>query len=76
MKKVTLVFKNIFCDFCSYEIEEVLGKLPEIKSFEIHRKINSVDIYLEKLNKLDRKNLELLFSEDNLQLVEVIGGET
>jgi len=54
----------------------VLGKQPEIKSFEIHRKINSVDIYLKNLSKLDRKNLEHLFKKYNLQLVEVIVGKT
>jgi len=74
LKKITLVFENLFCDFCSYDVEEVLRNMPEVQNFKIYRKSNSVNVYLNNQNQFDKDKIKQLFKKENLKIIEILGG--
>jgi hypothetical protein len=74
LKKIKLIFESIFCDFCSYDIEGILGSIPEVKNFEIHRKSNSVNIFLDEHSKFDKDKINKLFRKEDFKIIEILGG--
>ncbi len=74
MKKITIRFEELFCDFCSYDIQIVLNKYSEITDFKIHRNINVLEIHFEKNKEFQLEGLVNDFNKEGLKVVEVIRG--
>lgn len=74
MKKIVIKFKSLYCDFCTYEIEGILEKFPEIIKYKIHRKFNILEVFLDSHEKNLIKNIEAAFNKEGLEVLQVIGG--
>lgn len=74
MKKITIRFEELFCDFCSYDIQMVLKKYSEIENFKISRNINMLEIFFKKNKEFQLEAIIKSFKEEGLKVVEVIGG--
>lgn len=74
MKKIVVKFKNLFCDFCTYEIEGVLEKFPEIIEYKIQRKFNTLEVFLRGYENDFTKKIEAAFNEEGLEVLQIIGG--
>ena len=74
MKKIVVKFKNLFCDFCTYEIEGVLEKFPEIIEYKIQRKFNTLEVFLRDYEKNFIKKIEAAFNGDGLEVLQVTEG--
>ena len=74
MKKIVVKFKNLFCDFCTYEIEGVLEKFPEIIEYKIQRKFNTLEVFLRDYEKIFIKKIEAAFNGDGLEVLQVTEG--
>lgn len=74
MKKITIRFEDLFCDFCSYDIQIVLKKYSQIENFKINRNINMLEIYFKKNKKIQLEAIIKSFEEEGFKVVEVIGG--
>ncbi|UUV20029.1 hypothetical protein NRK67_16725 (plasmid) [Fusobacteria bacterium ZRK30] len=74
MKKIIVRFEDLFCDFCTYDIQMVLKKYSQIENFKINRNINMLEIYFKKNKKFQLEAIIKSFEEEGLKVVEVIGG--
>lgn len=74
MKKIIVRFEDLFCDFCTYDIQMVLKKYSQIENFKINRNINMLEIYFKKNKKFQLEAIIKSFEEEGLKVVKVIGG--
>ncbi len=72
MKKITIKFEDLFCDFCTYEVEGVLEKFPEIEDYKISRKFNTLEVFLNDYKKNLIKNIEAAFSREGLKVLQAM----
>lgn len=76
MKKITIRFEELFCDFCSYDIQLVLNKYSEIENFKINRNINTLEMYLKKNKEFQLEAIVKSFQEEGLKVVQIIGEQS
>lgn len=74
LKKIIVKFEDLFCDFCTYDIQMVLKKYSQIENFKINRNINMLEIYFKKNKKFQLEAIIKSFEEEGLKVVKVIGG--
>ncbi len=74
MKKATFKFKNLFCDFCTYDIEIILDEFSEIGEYKIYRHSNTVELFLKEHEDSLIERIKDYFNREGLEVVEVIGG--
>ncbi len=74
MRKVTIKFKNLFCDFCTYDIEMILDEFSEIGEYKIYRHSNTVEMFLKEQGGSLVEKIKEDFNREGLEVVEVIGG--
>ncbi len=74
MKKLIIKFEDLFCDFCSYDIQMILKQYSQIENFKINRNVNMLEIYLKKNKELLLEAIIKSFEKEGLKVIEVIGG--
>ena len=74
MRKVTIKFKNLFCDFCTYDIEMVLEEFSEVGKYKIYRHSNTLEVFLKEYESSLIERIKESFNREGLEVVEVIGG--
>ncbi len=61
MKKIKIKLDALYCDLCSYDIQEIFRDFKEINSIQIKRKENILFLFLNESLNFDyiRETLEL-----------------
>ena len=71
MKKIEVIFESLYCDICSLEVGAITKEIPEINSFFISRKKNTLLINFENNSSISIENIKNNFEEEGYRIQSI-----